>query len=67
MLAVYREGERGESSGNWDSHRPAERVTTNQVNPLPGRKLSLKADEATAVQRQSDTQTRGQPLIPMER
>lgn len=36
----------------------------SEVNPLPGRKLSLKPDEATAVQRQSDTQTREQPLIP---
>lgn len=33
------------------------------VNPLPGRKLSLKPDEATAVQRESDTQTREQLLI----
>lgn len=56
-----------ESRGDGDAYHRAERVTTNQVNPLPGRKLSLKADEAPAVQRQSDTQTRGQLLIPMER
>lgn len=36
----------------------------SEVNPLPGRKLSLKLDEATAVQRESDTQTREQLLIP---
>lgn len=36
----------------------------SEVNPLPGRKLSLKLDEATVVQRQSDTQTREQLLIP---
>lgn len=36
----------------------------SEVNPLPGRKLSLKPDEATAVQRESDTQTREQLLIP---
>lgn len=36
----------------------------SEVNPLPGRKLSLKPDEATVVQRESDTQTREQLLIP---
>lgn len=36
----------------------------SEVNPHPGRKLSLKLDEATAVQRESDTQTREQLLIP---
>lgn len=56
-----------ESRGDGAAHHRAERVTTDQVNPLPGMKLSLKADEAPAVQRQSDTQTRDQPLIPMER
>jgi hypothetical protein len=59
------EGERGGGVwGEWDSHHPAESNNKSEVNPLPGRKLSLKPDEATAVQRQNDTQTREQLLIP---
>ena len=59
-------------SGEKEPHSPwvwtcGESNNKPGVNPLPGRKLSLKPDEATAVQRESVTQTREQLLIPQER
>lgn len=41
-----------------------EKNNKSEVNPLPGRKPSPKPDKATEVQRESDTQTREQLLIP---
>lgn len=57
----------GEKGTRWPSPSASscgESNNKSEVNPLPGRKLSLKLDEATAVQRESDTQTREQLLIP---
>lgn len=57
-------GEKGTGSPSPSLSSCGESNNKSEVNPLPGRKLSLKLDEATAVQRESDTKTREPLLIP---